>query len=43
VFVDGRPYAGNPRGIELAQHLDVAILVGPPCAKPAPFTEWKNL
>jgi hypothetical protein len=43
VYVDGEPYTGNPRAIELAQHLDVAILVGPPYAKPPPFTDWKNL
>jgi hypothetical protein len=43
VYVDGRRYSGDPRTIELAQHLDVAILVGPPYAKPPPFTQWNNL
>jgi hypothetical protein len=42
VWVDGRPYAGDPRNIELTQHLDVTIDVGPPYAKPAPFTAWNG-
>ncbi|HEV3088096.1 MAG TPA: hypothetical protein VGX96_12810 [Candidatus Elarobacter sp.] len=42
VWVDGRPYAGDPRKIELTQHLDVTIDVGPPYSKPAPFTEWNG-
>jgi hypothetical protein len=40
VFVDGDRYTGNPRTIEFAQHLDIDILVGPPYAKPPPFTDW---
>lgn len=43
VYVDGRPYTGNPRTIEFAQNLDVAFVVGPPYAKPPPFTGWGNL
>lgn len=42
VWVDGRRYSGDPRAIELTQHLDVTIDVGPPYAKPAPFTEWNG-
>lgn len=42
VFVQGRPYAGDPRKIELTQHLDIAILVGPPYKVPAPFTAWNG-
>ncbi|MBV8643201.1 MAG: hypothetical protein JO225_04705 [Candidatus Eremiobacteraeota bacterium] len=42
VWVDGNRYAGNPRAIELTQHLDVTIEVGPPYAKPAPFTAWNG-
>jgi hypothetical protein len=42
VWVDGRPYTGNPRTIELTQHLDVTIEVGPPYTKPAPFTAWNG-
>jgi hypothetical protein len=43
VYVDGQPYTGDPRKIEFAQHLDIAILVGPPYEKPPSFTQWKNL
>ncbi len=42
VWVDGRAYARDPRKIELVQHLDVTIEVGPPYAKPAAFTEWNG-
>jgi len=42
VWVDGQSYAGNPRNIELTEHLDVTIEVGPPYAKPAPFTAWNG-
>ncbi|MDQ6926783.1 MAG: hypothetical protein M3154_11180 [Candidatus Eremiobacteraeota bacterium] len=42
VWVDGHAYAGDPRKIELTQHLDVTIDVGPPYTKPAPFTDWKG-
>jgi hypothetical protein len=42
IWVDGRRYDGDPRKIELAQHLDVTIDVGPPYAKPAPFTAWNG-
>ncbi len=42
VFVDGERYAGDPRKIEFAQHLDIAILVGPPYTKPQPFTQWNG-
>jgi hypothetical protein len=41
-WVDGHRYAGDPRKIELTQHLDVTIEVGPPFAKPAPFTAWNG-
>jgi hypothetical protein len=42
IWVDGRPYAGDPRKIDLTNHLDVTIDVGPPYVKPAPFTEWNG-
>jgi hypothetical protein len=42
VWVDGRPYAGDPRKIDLTNHLDVTIDVGPPYAKPSPFTAWNG-
>ncbi|GAC1581206.1 MAG: hypothetical protein NVS3B7_16180 [Candidatus Elarobacter sp.] len=42
VWVDGTQYNGDPRKIELTAHLDVTIEVGPPYAKPAPFTDWQG-
>jgi hypothetical protein len=42
VYVNGAPYKGNPRSIELAQHTDIAIDVGPPFRTPATFTEWNG-
>jgi hypothetical protein len=42
VWVDGSVYAGDPAKIELTQHLDVTIDVGPPAKKPAPFTAWNG-
>jgi len=43
VWVDGHVYTGDPNKIELTQHLDVTIDVGPPAKKPAPFTAWNGL
>jgi hypothetical protein len=42
VWVGGKPYTGDPRGIQLVQHLDVTIDVGPPYKNPAPFTAWNG-
>ena len=42
VYVDGRAYAGNPRKIELAQHTDIAIEVGPPYRVPDVFSDWQG-
>lgn len=42
VWVDGSRYNGNPRAIELTNHLDITIDVGPPQKKPAPFTAWNG-
>ena len=42
VWVDGAVYRGNPAKVELTQHLDVTIDVGPPAKKPAPFTAWNG-
>jgi hypothetical protein len=40
VFLDGLPFAGDPRTIQLSQHADIVIEAGPPFRKPAPFTDW---
>jgi hypothetical protein len=42
VWVDGHRFSGDPRTIELTQHLDVTIQVGAPHAAPAPFTAWNG-
>jgi hypothetical protein len=42
VFVDGRPYAGDPREIELDQHADITLEAGPPYRRPEPFTNWQG-
>ena len=42
VWVDGHPYAGDPRAIPLTQHLDVTLDVGPPYRAPKPFTDWQG-
>jgi hypothetical protein len=34
VFVDGHPYSGNPRDIELGSHEDIQIEVGTPVVPP---------
>jgi len=41
-WVDGTRYTADPRKLELTQHLDITIEVGPPYAKPAPFTAWNG-
>ena len=40
VWVDGSQYKGDPASIQLAQHSDIVIQVGPPASKPAAFTAW---
>jgi hypothetical protein len=41
-FVNGLPYAGDPRKIELVEHSVIVLEAGPPYAKPAPFTDWQG-
>lgn len=43
VWVDGKPYTGDPRAIKLAEHTDVVIEAGPPFPKPPRFTAWGAL
>jgi len=40
VWVDGKQFTGDPAQIRLAPHTDIAIQIGPPYTKPAPFTDW---
>ncbi len=42
VYVNGAPYRGDPRKIELAQHTDITLEAGPPYRKPSPFNDWQG-
>ncbi|MEO8623996.1 MAG: hypothetical protein ABI625_23155 [bacterium] len=42
VWLNGKPFAGDPRSILLVAHADIVIQVGPPFSKPAPFTAWNG-
>ncbi len=42
VYVNGAPYHGDPRKIELAQHTDITLEAGPPYHRPTPFTDWQG-
>ena len=43
VWVDGKPYTGDPRAIKLAEHTDIVIEAGPPFPKPPRYTTWGTL
>lgn len=43
VWVDGKPFTGDPRAIKLAAHADIVIEAGPPFPKPPRFTAWGTL
>jgi hypothetical protein len=43
VWVDGKPFAGDPRTIPLKAHTDVVIEAGPPFPTPPRFTNWGTL
>lgn len=43
VWVDGKPYTGDPRKIALNSHTDIVIEAGPPFVKPPRFTNWGSL
>jgi hypothetical protein len=43
VWVNGQPYSGDPRKIQLTAHADVVIEAGPPFPKPPKFTNWGSL
>ena len=42
VYVDGSPYRGDPRKIELAQHTDLVLEAGPPYRAPVAFLDWQG-
>jgi len=43
VWVDGKPFTGDPATIALEPHSDIVIQVGPPFTKPAPYMNWRGL
>jgi len=42
VYLDGRPYLGDPRAIEMTLHADIVLEAGAPFVKPTPFTDWEG-
>jgi len=42
VWVDGKPFAGDPRTIALKAHTDIVIQAGPPFVDPPKFTDWQG-
>jgi hypothetical protein len=40
VWVDGKPYTGDPRQIPLTPHADIVVEAGPPFPAPPKFTAW---
>lgn len=43
IWVDGKPYTGDPRLIKLVPHADIVIEAGPPFPTPPRFTNWGTL
>jgi hypothetical protein len=43
VWVDGKPFKGDPNTIVLKPHTDIVIQVGAPFGKPPKFTAWGQL
>jgi hypothetical protein len=41
VWVDGKPFKGDPAKIPLKAHTDIVIEVGPPFPSPPKFTDWQ--
>ena len=42
VWVDGKPYGGDPTKIPLAAHTDIVLEIGPPYPAPPKFTDWQS-
>jgi hypothetical protein len=42
VYVDGKPFTGDPKSIKLAVHTDIVIEVGAPFTAPPKFTAWNG-
>ena len=42
MWVDGKPYTGDPRNIVLKSHENVVIEIGPPLIDPPPTFDWTS-
>src|SRR5512146_1542576 len=42
-WVNGQPFAGDPRAIPLLAHSDIVIEAGPPFTPPPSFTNWGSM
>lgn len=43
VWLNGKPFKGDPRSVPLTAHADIVIQTGPPFIKPPRFTTWGSL
>ena len=43
VWVNDKPFTGDPNTIKLDAHADIVIQAGPPFLKPPKFTAWNGL
>jgi len=43
ITVDGKPFKGNPRNIELDNHTEIIIKAGPPYITHPPHYRWGNM
>ncbi len=43
VWVNGKPYTGDPGAIPLVAHADIVIEAGPPFPPPPKFTNWGSM
>jgi hypothetical protein len=42
IWVDGKPYTGNPKDIPLKSHTQVVVQIGPPFTDPPPTYDWNS-
>jgi hypothetical protein len=42
-WLNGQPFAGDPRTIPLTAHADIVIQAGQPYSKPVPVADWGRL
>jgi hypothetical protein len=42
VWVDGKPYTGDPRKVVLKSHTQVVVEIGPPFTDPPPAFDWTS-